>query len=327
MFKRTQIPFINNLRGIAALLVCLYHFIYSTVNYVTEQIVLDIAYYGQFGITIFFVISGVVIPLSLLRAGYTIKKWPRFLMKRIIRIEPPYLVALALSVTLILLRKQIIKEDVTEISFTQVVVHIGYLVPFFLDKFKWLNEVFWTLAIEFQYYLLISFLILLVIKGKIMGRMLFYISLLGLPFYFLDMNFFPPYAAIFLMGICWSFYYVGKINIIEFLVVLFVSFFVVYFKFSQLDAFLALFAVIFIHFFNTYSNKILNFFGNISYSLYLIHPLIGGSIINVLSHSFFQSWQKPLVISLGLAVTILSSYIMYRFVEKPTQLLSKRIMY
>ena len=327
MLSKTQIPFINNLRGVAALSVCLFHFIYSTINYVTDQDILNIVYYGQYGITLFFVISGVVIPLSLLRSNYTINKWPKFLLKRAIRIEPPYLVALALSITMILVRRQITGDTTADISMTQIALHLGYLIPFFLDEFKWLNEVFWTLAIEFQYYLIISFLILLVINGKLIGRLVFYVIILALPFCFLDLNFFPAYAGIFLMGISWSFYYIKKINTIEFLIVLTGSFFVVYFKFGNVDAVCGLVTVICIQLFNTYSNKVLNFFGNISYSLYLIHPLIGASIINVLSHSFFLSWQKPIVISIGLGVTILSSYIMYRFVEKPTQLLSKRIMY
>ncbi len=326
MLKRAHIPFINNLRGVAALSVCLFHFIYSTVNYVTDQTVLNLAYYGQFGVALFFVISGIVIPLSLLRSDYTFYNWPKFFMKRIIRIEPPYLVALVLSIALILLRKQFLNETTKEISVTQIALHLGYLIPFF-KEYTWLNEVFWTLAIEFQYYLIISILILFVIKGKLIGRLLFYLIMLAMPFYFTDTNFFPPYSALFLTGICWSFYYEKKINTIEFIIVLIAACVVVYFKFGHVEAMLGFFTIITVQVFNTRSNKILDFFGNISYSLYLIHPLIGASIINILSHTFFLSWQKPLVISVGLGVTILSSYIMYRFVEKPTQLLSKRIMY
>lgn len=327
MHNKAHIPFINNLRGVAALSVCLFHFIYSTVNYVTDQTILNVAYYGQFGVPLFFVISGIVIPLSLLRSNYTFNKWPKFFIKRVIRIEPPYLVALALSIAIILLRKQFLNDTTTQISIKQIALHLGYLIPFFLNEFRWLNEVFWTLAIEFQYYLIISILILLVINGKLIGRLIFYLIMLAMPFYFTDTNFFPPYSALFLTGICWSFYFEKKIKTIEFVLVLLAACSVVYFKYSHLEAVLALVAIVIVQLLNAKSNKILDFFGNISYSLYLIHPLIGASIINVLSHHFFLSWQKPLVISLGLAVTIVSSYIMYRFVEKPTQLMSKRIMY
>ena len=232
MFKKAHIPFINNLRGVAALSVCLFHFIYSTVNYVTDKTILDVVYYGQLGVALFFVISGIVIPLSLLNSNYTIYNWPKFFMKRIIRIEPPYLVALALSIAIIIVRKTFLNGSGPEYTFVQIALHVGYLIPFFKD-FEWLNEVFWTLAIEFQYYLTISFLILLVIKFKVIGRLIFYVIMLAMPFYFTDTNFFTPYSALFLVGICWSFYYVKKIETLEFIIVLLVSCAVVYFKLKR----------------------------------------------------------------------------------------------
>ncbi len=324
--NKAQIPFINNLRGVASLCVCLYHFIYCTTNYVSDENILSVAYYGQYGVTLFFIISGMVIPLSLLRADYTVFKWHKFFLKRVIRIEPPYLVAIALSIIIIIARQKILNDNAVTFNFNQIVLHLGYLIPFF-EHYTWLNEVFATLAIEFQYYLAMSVLILLVIKGGAIGRFIFYTVMLVLPFFYNNTFFFPAYSAMFLMGICWSLFYVNKISLIEFIVVLLLSGAMVYFKFGHIDGIMGLCIVIAVQFLNRYSNKLFDFFGNISYSLYLVHPLIGASIINVLSHSYFLSWQKPVVILFGLLITILSSYIMYRFVEKPTQLLSKRIAY
>jgi peptidoglycan/LPS O-acetylase OafA/YrhL len=326
LHKHAQIPIINNLRGVAALAVCLYHFIYTTTNYVKDQSILNVTYYGQFGVALFFVISGVVIPLSLIRANYKIKNWPKFFIKRVVRIEPPYIVALLLAIIIAIARKRILNETTVELSFTQITLHLGYLIPFF-EGFKWLNNVFWTLAIEFQYYLVISVLILLVTEGKIAGRFVFYILMMLSPFYFTNPNFFPSYSALFLMGICWSFYYLKKSNLLEFLVVLFLSFLIVYLKLGHIEAIVGIITTLIIQVFTTSSIKILDFFGNISYSLYLIHPLIGGTLINILSHTFVISWQKPIVIMVGIGITVFSSYIMYRIIEKPTQLLSKRITY
>ena len=78
---------------------------------------------------------------------------------------------------------------------------------------------------------------------------------------------------------------------------------------------------------NSFWDKTLNFFGNISYSLYLLHPLVGVATINVLSHTFFLSWQKPFVILIGLLAALVSSYITYISIEKRPQLLSKRLTY
>ena len=101
MDKGGQIPIINILFGIAALFICLFHFIYSTINYITDQPVLDIAYHGQFGVALFFVLSGIVIPLSLIRLDDTWNNWPRFFINRALRIEPPYLVALAITINVL----------------------------------------------------------------------------------------------------------------------------------------------------------------------------------------------------------------------------------
>jgi peptidoglycan/LPS O-acetylase OafA/YrhL len=95
--KGGQIPIINILFGIAALFICLFHFIYSTINYISDQLVLDIAYHGQFGVALFFVLLCIVIPLSLIRLDDTWNNWLRFFINRAVRIEPPYLVALALA--------------------------------------------------------------------------------------------------------------------------------------------------------------------------------------------------------------------------------------
>lgn len=101
MDKGGQIPIINILFGIAALFICLFHFIYSTINYISDQLVLDIAYHGQFGVALFFVLSGIVIPLSLIRSDYTWNNWLRFFINRAVRIEPPYLVALAITINVL----------------------------------------------------------------------------------------------------------------------------------------------------------------------------------------------------------------------------------
>ena len=322
MKNNFQIPIINNLRGIAALLVCLFHFVFSTKNYITNQQILDVFYFGQYGVQLFFIISGIVIPLSLLKSNYTLLKFPSFFLKRIIRIEPPYLVALSIAILII-----IIRGNVSKLNYTQIALHIGYLIPFFLDEYAWLNEVFWTLAIEFQYYLIISVLIVLLTNNTFIGRLTFYLIFLLMPFLYSNSNFFPFYAPMFLIGILWCLFFLTKINSLEFICLLVASVSVTFFKIGHIDAFIGLFTIIFIHFLKNYSNKLLLFFGNISYTMYLIHPLIGASCINILSHKFALSWQKPIVIIVGFVVTTVSSYILYLIIEKPTQSLSKKIKY
>jgi peptidoglycan/LPS O-acetylase OafA/YrhL len=91
---------IQALRGLAALSVCLFHFLCANNNIAPPHFVHSAAEIGHFGITIFFVISGFVLPLSLFRGGYTLRAFPRFFAKRLIRLEPPYLVTVALATVL-----------------------------------------------------------------------------------------------------------------------------------------------------------------------------------------------------------------------------------
>ena len=97
--KTTYIQVITLLRGLAALMVCLYHFICTTTDYITDEITLNIFHFGELGVSMFFMISGIVLPLSMINSNYKTSSWKSFLLKRIIRIEPPYLLAVLLVLT------------------------------------------------------------------------------------------------------------------------------------------------------------------------------------------------------------------------------------
>jgi len=52
--KIAYIPVITLLRGLAALMVCLYHFICKTTDYITDEITLNIFHFGELGVSMFF---------------------------------------------------------------------------------------------------------------------------------------------------------------------------------------------------------------------------------------------------------------------------------
>lgn len=314
-----NILILNNLRGIAAISVCLFHFIYTTVNFIKNDYVLSAFYFGRYGVQLFFVISGIVIPLSLFKSNYSFFNFKNFFLKRIVRIEPTYLVVIFLIILITMA-----KGNYSKINITEIVLHLGYLIPFF-PKYYWINEAFWTLAIEFQFYVIISFSILLFQKSLLINRIIFYLIYIIMPFIYPATNFFPYSSPIFLVGICWCLLFLNKIKPLEFVLVLLSALVVIFIKIDPICAGISLFTIVIIHFFQNYSNSILNFFGKISYSFYLLHPVIGISCVNILSHRFIIWWQKPLVIIFGFCVTTVFSYFLYKFIEKPTQLLSKKI--
>ncbi|TOO76409.1 acyltransferase, partial [Vibrio parahaemolyticus] len=81
-------------RGIAALAVVIYHYLYRYNELYTHQdLNLDWAYWGKYGVQLFFIISGFVIFMSLER----VKKPLDFIASRFTRLFPAYWIALIIT--------------------------------------------------------------------------------------------------------------------------------------------------------------------------------------------------------------------------------------
>jgi len=331
MFKNPDpasknIPVLHCLRGIAASMVCFYHFVYFG-GYIDSVDIKNIFSFGKTGVVIFFVISGVVIPLSMIRGGYGYRSWGNFMLKRLIRLEPPYWACIVLALIYFQLRPLVpgsTNMDLTPKT-TNIILHLGYLVPFFHGKY--ILSIFWTLSVEFQYYIVLSLLLPLVLTGIKAWRYCFYIIFLFFPFLLQNQLFFPVHAPFFLIGILYTFL---QMNIIEsrecfILTLLCITVSVIVSPIS--NAIAALFTILIINFLPNLTHSVLEFLGKISYSLYLLHVITGRPLINVLSYKFRAGYQKPIVIITGYILAVISAYVLYRIIEKPSQKLSGKIKY
>jgi len=113
-------------------------------------------------------------------AKYQLHDFFIFFKKKLLRIEPPYLIVLCFTILLGLIRNIFVDSSAeTPMNLFQILYHIGYLIPF--SEYPWLSIVFWTLAIEFQFYLIIS-LIFTFLKFKIMFINAFYLFSMILSF-------------------------------------------------------------------------------------------------------------------------------------------------
>ena len=65
-----QVNIIDSLRSFAAISVCLFHFICTTVGLDYPATMSSIFSYGQNGVLVFFVISGFIIPWSMYSKNY-----------------------------------------------------------------------------------------------------------------------------------------------------------------------------------------------------------------------------------------------------------------
>jgi peptidoglycan/LPS O-acetylase OafA/YrhL len=274
----------------------------------------------------FFVISGFVIPWSMFHNGYTIKDYFTFALKRFIRLEPPYIASLLLAIAHTYLRMMSPHYNGVDITptTTQIFLHFGYLIPF-VEGQHWIRPVYWTLAVEFQYYLAIGLLFPLISSNKYIFRIMSYLIILSGPF--IIKGYLLLYLPVFLYGIALCLFHARIISTAELIIVTLVAT-VEIFVFHDTGTFIyAGLTYAAILFFPGYKNRILSFFGNISYSVYLFHSLTGMVILNYFAHTVTDPFIKFLLIIAALALTVLISYIVYRIIELPSKTLSSKIKF
>lgn len=324
-----HIPVIDSLRGVAALLVCLYHFVCTTADYIYDDHVLSTFHLGYYGVHIFFVISGIVIPLSMLVGDYSPRSFLPYIAKRFIRIEPPYLFSLVLAIGYLIARNHVPGTAPVDLTpdVSTVLLHLGYLIPFF-DGHDWLNNVYWSLAVEFQYYLLLCLVFPLLVSSVRWRRILTYVLLLTLALLTTrTTSMLPVWLPLFMVGISYVLWRFDKIDLLEFALVQICSLCLVYYYIDIEATIFGGATLALVHFAGSWRNKISAFFGNISYSLYLVHTIIGSAIINYLSHSYRLPWQKPIVIIIGLSASIFAAYVMYLLIEKRSKGWASRVKF
>ncbi len=320
-----NIPILNSLRFFAAFSVCIFHFVCTTNGLIFNKIALSFFDNGRYGVQMFFVISGFVIPWSMYNANYKLKNIFSFLLKRLIRLEPSYVVSIIFTIFIILTLRLLLNIYDAEFSFMQIILHLGYLIPFSVG-YKWINEVYWTLAIEFQYYILISLLFPLFMKSNSVYRYLLYFLFLTLG---INSNgaFLPHWLPNFLMGITLFLKMINKIKFIEFYSFLILScIWSLYFQ-SIGSCLYSLATVLIILLFNKTNLKIPSFLGEFSYSVYLIHNFTGAILINILSIYAVQVWQKMILLIFAVIITYSLAWGMYNTIEKPSKKWSSKIKF
>ena len=323
--SKTYLPVINSLRGLAATAICFYHFVLSTANYVEEPWVRTLFYYAQYGVPLFFVISGIVLPLAMLKKDYQLQDWATFMAKRLLRLEPPYLVSLVLA-TAYLIFQTYRHTGLLTFSGSNFLLHLGYLIPF-VEGQKWINPIYWSLAVEFQFYLFLSLAFLGLKQPLFSRRLLVYILIFGTCFISNEKAFIFRWLPLFLLGILYVLQQYNIIPLKEFIIVLLLSFGLIYYRLDFPNLCIAIFTLSIVHYFPNYNPKYTNWLGKISYSLYLVHLIIGQAFVNFLSHSYRLPYQKIIVILLGYFLSIFAAWLLYKWIELPSKRASFKLQY
>lgn len=320
---------IQFLRGLAIILVLFFH--------INE----NIFFLGFLGVDIFFVISGFIISKNIVEVYFINKDAPlkNFFIKRFLRLYPSLFLVVNTSLILFLLLSFRVENDYfihiyksaisSLVGFSNLYFSNNKESYFFNDQNPFLHT--WSLSLEEQFYLLSFFFLAIFIKLRLRFKiMTLTIFIIFSVIVFNEDNFFHLHYRFYEFLIGSLIYFLPKYkkvnnnlkNIIFFLFIVSIAFYYLIDKgdISSIILFTSILTSLIIYiiinyksFLNTvFKNKILIHFGDLSYTLYLVHfPII--IIFNILTPSkyIFISDILVLITSYGLSIII------YKFYEYP----------
>jgi peptidoglycan/LPS O-acetylase OafA/YrhL len=324
----SRVEIIAPLRGLAALAVTWFHLTNGSHLLSPESWLRQSGSYGWLGVEVFFVISGFVIPLSMHRGSYAFPgDVGTFLAKRIVRLDPPYLIAVALGVGLWYVSSIVpgFMGSAPTISAAQVAAHIGYVTA--LLGYPWLSPVFWTLAIEFQFYLFAALLFPMFSHRSSLVRCLVLVGMVAAAFVWPRETLVLHYLSLFALGVACFQFHVGLISARIFFFAALLCATATAFVMQPVVGALGAMTAVLIAFVRIPRIAALAWLGAVSYSLYLVHVPIGGRVTNLGGRFAATTVSQVGVLVVALSLTLAAAYVMYRFVERPAQRWASSIKY
>ncbi len=325
-----DVAIINTLRAVAALMVSYYHFAWHSDDFggwffADDHPLKYYGYQGQVGVYVFFVISGFIIPYAMYRGRYTIGNYWRFVAKRLLRLHPPLIASMLLFGGLAI--GYAIKEEQMLVADWNRIIHNFFLTARFVDV-TWYEDVYWTLAIEFQYYLLIALIYPILMHSKEwVGNVLVVVFILTAHFFDHDnKHYIFFHAPVFAAGVTVFLHRIKRINDFQFIVLLFWCMMETRYEVGPEVAVAVAFTAAAIVTLN-WRNGITDFLGNISYSLYLIHGFIGCQFLWFTARYAHTNLEKIGLLLAAFALSIFCSWLFYLIIEIPSVKWSKKIRY
>lgn len=311
---------LDALRAVAALSVCLFHYTGGMMPKLMVPAAQATFSRGYLGVDIFFVISGFIIPYSLVGKNHRVAGFFTYLKKRVMRINPPAYVSLFLVLGQWFLIDRLIQHTnhyTGMLTWGQLLHNMLFTVPF--TQYKWINGIFWTLAIEFQFYLFIGLLFGVLFEQSVGWFVGLYVLVAAISFLpGTEPMAFLHYSSLFALGglaLLWQqrrisqgLYLAGLLGFGALTC-------------WQLEIYSALVGVGTAVGIDLLRVRIpgLSFLGRMSYSLYLVHGLIGTTaefvLIRLLPPTTDARKLLLTLVCLGLAIG--GAYLFYRLVEHP----------
>ncbi|MEU4623772.1 acyltransferase [Actinoplanes sp. NPDC023801] len=145
-----RLAWLDALRGWAAIIVALFHVSPLVLGTTLHLRIFGVIDLGKYGVLLFFLVSGYVIPMSLERHG----DLRRFWVGRLLRIYPAYLLAVAVALTLGAAGLMRMPGQVATETTTAILGHATMLQD--LLGTRGVVRPFWTLSFEMAFYLIVA---------------------------------------------------------------------------------------------------------------------------------------------------------------------------
>lgn len=324
--KTKHIAFIETLRAFAACSVMGFHFITwnnGIGDIYWNETVKGIATYGAQGVELFYIISGFVITFALTRSGYRIMHYGKYVLKRVIRIIPVFFMTIFAIYSFEIFMAKIFWGYEIQLDYSNILANLTFTVDLW-EGATWINPIFSTLGVEFQFYLLIGLLLpiiqckawrkyvvlsLLILAG--LSTMEHQTVLVNMPYFALGIVIHDIHAKKLLHS---SYVFLGLL-------------FIVLLRYYMLEDFIV--SVITLLFFLVIkpSFRASNEIGKISYSLYLTHGLFGGWLLFFLSRDEYINLSPYLIIPMAFVFSLIGAKVFYLLFEKPSISWGKKIKY
>ncbi|MFL5637927.1 MAG: acyltransferase family protein [Gemmatimonadaceae bacterium] len=345
-----RFSFLDGLRGVAAMMVVVFH-LYGNIAPAVQAwfpaLLATVCLNGLFGVDIFFVLSGFVIAHSVSSGERSLRYLGRFGLRRSIRLDPPLWVTILVELLLVTLSLRLFPDIATRMpAWSQIAANVTYTQRFL--GIPDVVPVFWSLTYEVQFYVvLVGALVLLhrIPRSRSVTRPLFAIVF----FYSLGIwlgAFALPIRGLFIerwfqfaLGVAAWAVFMRHITKAQFAVLCVLTVMTII-ALSPIDyrirstevALLAAVAIAFVSLTGRLetllSGRVIQFLGRISYSLYLIHLSIGWRFISVIRRKVGPE-LGPLMGSAtfigGVLVSVIAAWLMYIALEAPSVRLARKI--
>lgn len=342
-------PEIDGLRGYLAFFVFLHH------SYIWYYFLAGkpwgnpnsnlFSHFGQTSVVLFFIITAFLFMTKLLENKSRIFDWKKYFLSRFFRMFPIYIASILFIFFLVAIFTNFTLQtslfDLTKSSLSWLFFSINGTpnINNYEDTFLINAGVTWTLPYEWMFYFLLPFFAL-ALKIKVSAKILFYFGIGFLTFAIINQASIRHFIP-FIGGIVVSFFINKKSTKIDFtkktftvIAILLLVLSIYFFESGRKPIPVIISSLVFLFiakgnsFFGLFSNTLSRKFGQITYSLYLIHNivifLIFYGLLGIETAKKLSPIEFWLVISLSVIPIILISQITYLYIEKPFMNSSKK---